>query len=62
MLHMVQKLGGVPPSSFGKRAAVVATALGWVALLTLLLGGSALAQDPTPTPLLSPTDTRSDFL
>ena len=62
MLHRVQKRGGVPPSSFEKRAAVYATALVLVALLSVLLAGGALAQEPTPSPLVPPTDTRSELL
>lgn len=63
MLHRVQKRGGVPPSSFGLRVAVVAAAIALAALMAapaMPLTTSALAQSPTPTALIEPADPRTD--
>jgi hypothetical protein len=63
VLHRVQKRGGVPPSSFGYRAAVVAAALALAALLSVPAapaGAPTLAQSPTPTPVVAPADPRTD--
>jgi hypothetical protein len=62
VLHQVQKRDGVPPSSFVKRAVVVAAALTLAVWLSAFGTAAVLAQDPSPTPLVPPTDTRSDLL
>jgi len=59
---MVQKRGGVPPSSFVQRAVVVAAAFMLAVWLSALVAAGVIAQSPTPTPLVPPTDTRSQLL
>jgi hypothetical protein len=59
---MVQKRGGVPPSSFVQRAAVIVAALVLATTIAALSAAAAQAQDPSPTPLVAPTDTRSELL
>jgi hypothetical protein len=59
VLHLVQKRGGVPPSSFAEWAAVAAVAILQAVLLSALLTYTALAQEATPG-LLEPGDPRSE--
>jgi hypothetical protein len=56
---MVQKRGGVPPSSFAEWAAVAAVAFLQAVLLSALLASPALGQEATPG-LLEPGDPRSE--
>jgi len=59
VLHVLQKRGGLRPSSFADWFAVAAVALLQAALLSVLLAGPILAQEASPG-LLEPGDPRSE--